>query len=238
MKKTLLAVALSGALVAGPVFAAQELTSEQEKLSYSLGLILGQKLKLDIEDLDIDAFSQGVESVYAGEDPLLTDEEIGQVMQSFQQRKIEEQRAALAKLAAENKAAGEAYMAENGKKKGVTTTASGLQFELLEAGDGPSPSASDTVKVHYRGTLIDGTEFDSSYARNQPVTFPLDGVIPGWTEGLQLMQEGGKARLVIPADLAYGPGGMGNAIGPNETLIFDVELLEVNPSEASDTASE
>jgi len=236
MKKTLLAVALSGTLVTGPVFAAQELTSEQEKLSYSLGLILGQKLKLDIEDLDLDAFSQGVESVYAGEDPLLTDEEIGQVMQSFQQRKIEEQRVALAKLAAENKAAGEAYMAENGKKEGVTTTGSGLQFEQLEAGDGPSPSASDTVKVHYRGTLIDGTEFDSSYARNQPVTFPLDGVIPGWTEGLQLMHEGGKARLVIPADLAYGPGGMGNAIGPNETLIFEVELLEINPSEASDAA--
>lgn len=238
MKKTLLAVALSGTLVAAPAFAAQALDTEQEKLSYSLGLILGQKLKLDIEDLDIDAFSQGVESVYAGEEPLLTDEQIGQVMQSFQQRQIEEQRAALAKLAAENKAAGEAYMAENGKRAGVTTTGSGLQFEQLEAGDGISPSASDTVKVHYRGTLIDGTEFDSSYARNQPVSFPLDGVIPGWTEGLQLMQEGGKARLVIPSDLAYGPGGMGSAIGPNETLIFEVELLEVNPSEASDAASE
>lgn len=236
MKKTVLAVALSGALMAAPAFAAQELTTEQEKLSYSLGLILGQKLKIDVEDLDIEAFSAGVGSVYAGEDPLLTDEQIGEVMQSFQQRKMEEQRAALAKLSADNKAAGEAYMAQNGEKKGVITTDSGLQYEELEAGDGDSPKASDTVKVHYRGTLIDGTEFDSSYARNQPVSFPLDGVIPGWTEGLQLMKEGGKARLVIPADLAYGPGGMGNAIGPNETLVFEVELLEVNPQE--DTASE
>ena len=120
-------------------------------------------------------------------------------------------------------------MAENADKDGVTTTESGLQYEELAAGEGDSPEASDTVKVHYRGTLIDGTEFDSSYARNQPVSFPLDGVIPGWTEGLQLMKEGGKARLVIPSDLAYGPGGMGNAIGPNETLVFEVELLEVNP---------
>jgi FKBP-type peptidyl-prolyl cis-trans isomerase len=231
MKKTLLAVALSGALVATPAIAAEELTTEQEKLSYSLGLILGQKLKLDIDDLDIDAFRNGVETVYAGEEPLLTDEQIGQVMQAFQQRKMEEQRAAMAKIADENKAAGEQYMAENGKKDGVITTDTGLQYEELEAGDGANPTAADTVKVHYRGTLIDGTEFDSSYARNQPVSFPLGDVIPGWTEGLQLMKEGGKARLVIPADLAYGPGGMGNVIGPNETLVFEVELLEINPSE-------
>jgi FKBP-type peptidyl-prolyl cis-trans isomerase len=144
---------------------------------------------------------------------------------------MEEQRAAFAALADENGKKGEAYLAENGAKKGVKTTASGLQYEVLTAGKGKSPKASDTVKVHYRGQLIDGTEFDSSYARNEPVSFPLDGVIPGWTEGLQLMKEGGKGRLVIPSDLAYGPGGMGNAIGPNETLVFEVELLEVNPSE-------
>ena len=229
MNKTLLAVALTGALAPAPALHAQELTTEQEKLSYSLGLILGQKLKMDIEDLDVDAFRSGVETIYSDEEPLLNDQQIGEVMQGFQQRKMEEQQQAMAQLADENKKAGEAYMAENADKDGVTTTESGLQYEELAAGEGDSPEASDTVKVHYRGTLIDGTEFDSSYARNQPVSFPLDGVIPGWTEGLQLMKEGGKARLVIPSDLAYGPGGMGNAIGPNETLVFEVELLEVNP---------
>ncbi len=111
----------------------------------------------------------------------------------------------------------------------MSYTESGLQYEQLEAGEGASPSVSDVVKVHYRGSLIDGTEFDSSYARGEPVSFPLNGVIGGWTEGLQLMKTGEKARLVIPADLAYGANGMGNAIGPNETLVFEVELIEVNP---------
>ncbi|SEG78406.1 FKBP-type peptidyl-prolyl cis-trans isomerase [Marinobacterium lutimaris] len=229
MKKTLIAVALTGALVSAPALQAEELSTDQEKLSYSLGLILGQKLKLDIEDLDIDAFRSGVETVYSEEEPLLTQEEMGAVMQSFQQQKMQEQQAAMAKLADDNKAAGEAFMTENGKKDGVVTTDSGLQYEELTEGEGASPNEEDTVKVHYRGTLIDGTEFDSSYARDKPVSFPLNGVIPGWTEGLQLMKEGGKARLVIPSDLAYGPGGMGNAIGPNETLVFEVELLEINP---------
>ncbi len=132
-------------------------------------------------------------------------------------------------MSADNLEKGKKYLAENGKKSGVKTTESGLQYEELNAGKGANPTAQDTVKVHYRGTLIDGTEFDSSYARNEPVSFPLNGVIPGWTEGLQLIKEGGKARLVIPSDLAYGPGGMGNAIGPNETLIFEVELIEINP---------
>ncbi|WP_432696944.1 FKBP-type peptidyl-prolyl cis-trans isomerase [Marinobacterium sp. YM272] len=235
MKKTLIAVALSGALLSAPALQAEELSTQQQKLSYSLGLILGQKLKMDIEDLDFDAFSNGVETVYSGEDPLLTDEEIGAVMQSFQQQKMQEQQEMMAQLAEKNKEAGVMYMSENGDKDGVVTTDTGLQYEELTAGEGTSPTAEDTVKVHYRGTLIDGTEFDSSYSRNQPVSFPLNGVIPGWTEGLQLMKEGGKARLVIPSDLAYGPGGMGNAIGPNETLVFEVELLEVNPE--SDSAA-
>lgn len=236
MKKTLLSVALAGALISAPALQAEELTTDEQKLSYSLGLILGQKLKMDVENLDIESFSNGMETIYSGKDPLLTDEEIGGVMQAFQQRKMEEQKAAFDKMAGENKSAGDKYMSENGKKKGVKTTDSGLQYEELSAGSGKSPTESDTVKVHYRGELIDGTEFDSSYSRNQPVSFPLNGVIPGWTEGLQLMKEGGKARLVIPSDLAYGPGGMGNAIGPNETLVFEVELLEINPS--SEAASE
>lgn len=144
---------------------------------------------------------------------------------------MEEQRQAVAKLAQDNLEQGQKFLAENAKKAGVKTTESGLQYEETQAGTGKQPALSDTVKVHYRGTLIDGTEFDSSYSRDEPVSFPLNGVIPGWTEGLQLMKEGGKAKLAIPADLAYGPGGMGNAIGPNSALLFEVELLEVNPAQ-------
>jgi len=231
MKKSMLALALSGALVTTAAVQAETLETEQQKLSYSLGLILGERIQADVEDLDIEAFSQGVEAVFSGEDPALDQQQVAEVMQAFQARKMEEQRQAMAKLAEDNSAKGAAYMKENGARDGVVTTESGLQYEELEPGKGTSPTASDTVKVHYRGQLIDGTEFDSSYARNEPVSFPLDGVIPGWTEGLQLMKEGGKSRLVIPAELAYGPGGMGNAIGPNETLVFEVELLEVNPAE-------
>lgn len=231
MKKSMLALALSGALVTTAAVQAETLETEQQKLSYSLGLILGERIQVDVEDLDIEAFSQGVEAVFSGKEPALDQQQVAEVMQAFQNRKMEEQRQALAKLAEENSAKGAAYMAENGARDGVVTTESGLQYEELKPGKGASPTASDTVKVHYRGQLIDGTEFDSSYARNEPVSFPLDGVIPGWTEGLQLMKEGGKSRLVIPAELAYGPGGMGNAIGPNETLVFEVELLEVNPAE-------
>ncbi len=231
MKKSMLAIALGGALIAAPVVQADTLETEKQKLSYSLGLILGERLQADVDDLDIKAFTQGVEAIYNEETPLLNQEQMAEVMQAFQAQKMEEQRQAMAKLAQDNLDKGKTYQDENAKRDGVKVTDSGLQYEVLEAGKGKSPKASDTVKVHYSGELIDGTQFDSSYARNEPVSFPLDGVIPGWTEGLQLMKEGGKSRLVIPADLAYGPGGMGNAIGPNETLVFEVELLEVNPAD-------
>ncbi|MFC6670837.1 FKBP-type peptidyl-prolyl cis-trans isomerase [Marinobacterium aestuariivivens] len=237
MKKTLLAVTLASLMTAGPVALADDLDTEDKKLSYSLGLILGDKLKQDIETLDVEAFSQGVETIYKGEEPQLDQEQVAQIMQAFQMKKMEEQRQQFAELAQANLDKGQAYQADNGKKDGVTTTESGLQYEVLEGGQGESPTAEDTVKVHYKGQLVDGTEFDSSYARGEPVSFPLNGVIPGWTEGLQLMKEGGKARLVIPADLAYGPGGMGNAIGPNETLVFEVELLEVNPEAEQEEAA-
>lgn len=238
MKKTLLAVTLASLVAVGPVALADDLDTEDKKLSYSLGLILGEKLKQDIESLDVEAFRQGVETIYSGEDPLLDQEQVGQIMQAFQMKKMEEQRQQFAELAQSNLDKGKTYQDENSKKDGVTTTESGLQYEELVKGEGESPSAEDTVKVHYKGELVDGTEFDSSYARGEPVSFPLNGVIPGWTEGLQLMKEGGKARLVIPADLAYGPGGMGNAIGPNETLVFEVELLEVNPEQESAAAAQ
>jgi FKBP-type peptidyl-prolyl cis-trans isomerase len=229
MKKTFLAVAMASLVAVTSAVQADELDTEDKKLSYSLGLILGDKLKQDIETLDIDAFRDGVEVIYKGEEPLLNQEQVGQIMQAFQTKKMEEQRQQFAQIAQDNLDKGVAYRTDNGKKDDVKTTESGLQYEELTAGEGENPAASDTVKVHYKGQLINGTEFDSSYTRGEPVSFPLNGVIPGWTEGLQLMKEGGKARLVIPAELAYGPGGMGNAIGPNETLVFEVELLEVNP---------
>jgi FKBP-type peptidyl-prolyl cis-trans isomerase len=231
MKKTLLAMAVATSFAVVPFTHAADLDTEEKKVSYSLGVILGQKLSQDMKDMDLDAFQAGLKAVYDGKTPEMSEEEIGKTMQSFQMKKIEEQRKAMDELGNANKEAGAAYMAENAKKENVKTTESGLQYEELVAGSGAQPTAEDTVKVHYRGTLIDGTEFDSSYSRNEPVSFPLGGVIPGWTEGLQLMKEGGKAKLVIPSDLAYGPGGMGNAIGPNSTLVFEVELLEVNPKD-------
>ncbi|QLE99086.1 FKBP-type peptidyl-prolyl cis-trans isomerase [Neptunomonas phycophila] len=232
MKKTLLAMTVASTIALMPVMAhAVDLDSEDQKVSYSLGLILGEKLKQDMDTLDLEAFQAGLKSIYEGATPELDAQQVGETMQAFQAKKMEEQRKLVADLAQKNLEAGEAFLAENAKRDGVVTTDSGLQFEEVVAGTGKQPSAEDTVKVHYRGTLIDGTEFDSSYSRNEPVSFPLNGVIPGWTEALQMMKEGGKAKLAIPSDLAYGPGGMGNAIGPNSTLVFDVELLEVNPSE-------
>ncbi len=240
MKKTLVAVAVASIVLVGcgaekepaaPVEKPYTLETEQQKLGYSLGLMLGERLKADVEELDVDALRRAVETVYSGAEPLLKPEEVEATMMAFQKKKVEEQQAALTKMAEENLTKGQAFMAENAKKEGVVTTESGLQYEVLTAGEGASPVAEDTVKVHYRGSLINGTDFDSSYSRGEPVSFPLNGVIPGWTEGLQLMKVGGKARLVLPAELAYGPGGMGEAIGPNETLVFEVELLEINPAQ-------
>ncbi len=240
MKKTLVAVAVASIVLVGcsadkePAAQVEKpytLETEQQKLGYSLGLMLGERLKSDVEELDVDALRRAVETVYSGAEPLLKPEEVEATMMAFQKKKIEEQQAAVTKMAEDNLAKGQAYMAENGKKEGVVTTESGLQYEVLTAGEGATPKAEDTVKVHYRGSLISGTDFDSSYSRGEPVSFPLNGVIPGWTEGLQLMKVGGKSRLVLPAELAYGPGGMGEAIGPNETLVFEVELLDINPTE-------
>src|SRR5881394_629143 len=149
---------------------------------------------------------------------------------------MEKQIAASKEAAEKNKAEGEKFLEENKKKDGVKTTASGLQYKVLKEGSGPSPKETDTVVTNYRGTLIDGTEFDSSYKRNEPATFPVNRVIKGWTEALQLMKPGGKYKLFIPSNLAYGPGGAGGDIGPNATLIFEVELLSSKPAEAATTS--
>jgi FKBP-type peptidyl-prolyl cis-trans isomerase FklB len=180
-------------------------------------------LKGDNIDLDEEAFMAAIRDMAAGKQPRLSKSEIQAVLQ-----KVQQQRAAEAqKTADENLRKGQEFLSANGKKAGVKTLPSGLQYKVIRAGTGKSPKATDTVKVDYRGTLINGTEFDSSYKRGQPATFPVNGVIKGWQEALQLMKEGAKWQIYVPAELAYGPRGAGGQIGPNETLIFDVELLQI-----------
>lgn len=210
-----------------------ELESLDEKVSYMFGLRMGQQMQSQQIELDPDAVALAIRDVNEGAEPRLSDEEMETTMNAFQQEyeaKLAalqaEQQAQFEAAAAENKQAGEEFLKANAEKEGVVTLDSGLQYKVIEAGEGESPSATDVVTVHYRGTLLDGTVFDSSYDRGQPVSFPLQQVIAGWTEGLQYMAEGAKHELYIPSDLAYGPGGSG-PIGPNETLIFEVELLDV-----------
>ncbi|MBQ2839287.1 MAG: FKBP-type peptidyl-prolyl cis-trans isomerase [Muribaculaceae bacterium] len=202
--------------------------TELERLSYALGLSMGNNFKSSgIEEMNIKEFAEGVAAVFEGTKPKMSYDEAKNVIREFFTALEEKQNAAAAKMGEVNKAAGEAFLAENAKRPEVKTTESGLQYEVINEGNGDKPAASDTVVVHYTGTLIDGTVFDSSVERGTPATFGVTQVIPGWVEALQLMQVGAKWRLYIPSDLAYGPRGAGGAIGPNSTLIFDVELLQI-----------
>ena len=202
--------------------------TELESLSYALGLSMGNNFKSSgIEEMNIKEFAEGVAAVFEGTQPKMSYDEAKNVIREFFTVLEEKQNAAAAKMGEVNKAAGEAFLAENAKRPEVKTTESGLQYEVITEGNGDKPAASDTVVVHYTGTLIDGTVFDSSVERGTPATFGVTQVIPGWVEALQLMQVGAKWRLYIPSDLAYGPRGAGGAIGPNSTLIFDVELLQI-----------
>lgn len=202
--------------------------TELERLSYALGLSMGNNFKSSgIEEMNIKEFAEGVAAVFEGTQPKMSYDEAKNVIREFFTALEEKQNAAAAKMGEVNKAAGEAFLAENAKRPEVKTTESGLQYEVITEGNGDKPAASDTVVVHYTGTLIDGTVFDSSVERGTPATFGVTQVIPGWVEALQLMQVGAKWRLYIPSDLAYGPRGAGGAIGPNSTLIFDVELLQI-----------
>ncbi|MFK8019062.1 MAG: FKBP-type peptidyl-prolyl cis-trans isomerase [Pseudomonadales bacterium] len=204
------------------------LSSDKSKLSYALGFTLGKQMHSDGMDISLDDFSTGFgHAMQQGGEPLMTDTEVQQRLQAFQQERVQEQQAEFEKLAAKNKTEGEAWLAENAKKEGVVTTESGLQYKVLTEGKGDKPGAEQTVSVHYRGTLVDGTEFDSSYARGEPAEFPVNRVIGGWTEALQLMPVGSKWELYIPSDLAYGQAGSGRDIGPHSTLMFEVELLEI-----------
>ncbi|MBN7798253.1 FKBP-type peptidyl-prolyl cis-trans isomerase [Parahaliea mediterranea] len=217
--------------------AAASLETTGERLSYGIALGLGQRMATDNVPLDVNAFTAGLRDGLEGKEPRLTPEEIQAEMQAYQQKVQAEAQAARDEAAKANEQASAEFLAENAAREGVVTTESGLQYEVLESGDGETPSADDTVDVNYRGTLIDGTEFDSSYKRGQSVQFGVGQVIAGWTEALQLMPVGSKWKLYIPSDLAYGAGGAGNLIGPNAALVFEVELLDIVDQEGGEEAN-
>jgi len=218
------AVALSGAAFAAD---APELKGDKEKLSYSIGMDIGGNLKRQSVEVDPDLLAKGVKDSYGGGKTLLTEDEARLAITTFQKALMAKKAETMRILGEKNKADGEKFLAENAKKEGVKTLPSGLQYKEIAPGTGKSPKTTDTVTTHYKGTLIDGTEFDSSYKRGEPATFPVSGVIPGWTEALQLMKEGAKWQLFVPSNLAYGEQGAGREIGPNATLIFEVELISV-----------
>ena len=203
-----------------------EQSSASEKVGYSLGFMMAEGNKEAVKDLNLDTFEKGFRDGYEGNDSALTQEQMQEVLMTYQKEQEEQFAKDMQTKATENKTAGTAFLAENAKKEGVKQTDSGLQYKVLKEGTGKSPKATDVVEVNYEGKLIDGTVFDSSYERGEPIEFPLNQVIAGWTEGLQLMKEGGKYEFYIPSDIAYGEAGNAG-IEPNSTLIFTVELLDV-----------
>jgi FKBP-type peptidyl-prolyl cis-trans isomerase FklB len=222
----------SGQTPATKAPASRTLETPKDKLSYSIGMNIGKSLKRDNVDVDPDLLLRGVKDVLGGGTPLMTDEEAQSTLNGLQAdlRKKQEQEAQ--QLAETNKKEGEAFLAANKTKPGVVALPSGLQYKILQEGTGPKPTAADTVTVNYRGTLVNGTEFDSSYKRGQPASFPVGGIIKGWTEALLLMPMGSKWQLFIPPDLAYGQRQAGPTIGPNSTLVFEVELLSIQAKPA------
>lgn len=227
----LLAFCATGWAEDAPKAAPADAKGDKEKISYAIGLSVGRNMKGDGLDTEVDVavIMKGLQDGLSGAKPTFDDAQLRAAMMSLQQRVMEKRQGAAKAVGETNKKAGEAFLAENGKKEGVKTTASGLQYKVIKEGDGPKPKATDTVEVKYRGTLVDGTEFDSS--KDQTVTFPVNGVIKGWTEALQLMPVGSQWQLVIPSDLAYGERQAGPQIGPNATLIFDVTLVSIKSSE-------
>ena len=204
-----------------------DLETSDQKASYGIGLNIGSQLTETKDRLDRPAFLRGVEDALQGNESAVPSDELQVELQTFAEEIQNAAQQDFDRVAAENSAAGDAYLAENRSKEGVMTTESGLQYEVLSQGDGPMPGSEDQVQLHYRGTLIDGTEFDSSYERGEPAQFGVGGVIPGFSEALQLMSVGSHFRVVIPSEIGYGPQGTGGPIGPNATLIFEIELLEI-----------
>jgi FKBP-type peptidyl-prolyl cis-trans isomerase FklB len=212
----------------------EDLDSQKKKVSYAIGLDIGQNFKARAMELDMDILIQGLRDSQKTDKPLLSSEEIQKVMTQFQQDMMKAEQEKRATQGQGNKTQEDAFLKENAGKPGIKVTPSGLQYKVITEGSGPRPLESDTVKVHYRGTLLDGTEFDSSYKRNEPAVFPLKGVIKGWTEALQLMKAGSKYQIFLPSKLAYGEQGAGQIIGPNATLVFEVELISIEKT-AADT---
>jgi len=204
------------------------LGTQKEKVSYTIGWDIGNNIGRQKMDIDIEIFTSGIKDALAGSKPLLTANERNAAMMAFRKEMQEKQTKVQGEAMDKNKDAGKEFLEKNRQKKDVKITSSGLQYKVIKEGKGKQPGLNDRVTVNYRGTLIDGTEFDSSYKRGKPATFPVGGVIKGWTEALQLMKEGAKYELFIPSELAYGARGAGNLIGPNTTLIFTVELISVN----------
>lgn len=203
------------------------LKTEKEKLSYAIGMNIGESMKKDSLDIDATILSRAIKDALTGSKLAMTDAEAKTVMDSFRAEMMKKQQAKAAEAGDANKLAGQKFLAANKSKEGVVTLPDGLQYKVIKEGTGPKPTASDTVVTNYRGALIDGTEFDSSYKRGEPATFPVGQVIKGWTEALQLMPVGSKWQLFIPSELAYGERSPGAQIGPNSTLIFDIELLSI-----------
>lgn len=229
--RTLAAVALLFFAVPALAEEAPSFKDAKEKQSYAIGMDIANNLKRQNVEIDPALLVKGVQDVYGGGKTLLSDEEVREVLTSLQKDLMQKAQAQALEMAEKNRKEGEAFLGENRKKEGVVTLESGLQYKVIRTGDGPTPKATDTVEVNYRGTLIDGTEFDSSYKRGQTVTFPVSGVIAGWTEALQKMKVGDKWQLFIPSDLAYGQRAVGRDIGPNSTLIFEVELLGIKTAQ-------
>ncbi len=205
-----------------------ELKGLKEKVSYAIGLSIGRDFQAQEIEVDPELLLRGLKDGLAGKEGLMSEEQIQETQIAFQTEMMAKQETKMKAMADKNKQESEVFHADNAKKDGVVTLPSGLQYQVIEAGKGKSPKAEDMVTVHYEGTLIDGSVFDSSRMRGEPATFPVGGVIPGWTEALQLMKEGAKYRLFIPPALAYGERGAGPMIGPNATLVFEVELLKID----------
>ena len=230
----LLTVLLGIFLIVNPGFAEDDavLKTEKDKLSYAIGMNIGNNLKRQSLELNPEIVSQGIWDSLTDGKTLMTEQEYRDTMTAFEQEMKQKQVSQIKELSEKNKQQGEAFLAENRKKDSVITLPSGLQYKVIKKGAGKTPKATDTVTVNYLGSLINGTEFDSSYRRGQPASFKVNGVIRGWTEALQLMQEGAKWQLFIPSDLAYGERGAGRDIGPYSTLIFEVELISIEDQAA------
>ena len=229
--------AASALFLAGHAGAADppKLADQKEKISYSIGIDIGNNLKKQSIEVDADLLAKGVKDAVSGGETLLSPEEVRETLVSLQKELREKGQERLRLAAEKNKKEGEAFLAGNKTKEGVVSLPSGLQYKVLREGTGPSPKETDTIEANYSGTLIDGTEFDSSYKRGQAAVFPVNGVIAGWTEALQLMKVGGKWQLFIPPELAYGERGAG-PIEPNSTLIFDVELVSIKPASEGESS--